>query len=252
MVRPKEQFQLLRSLLRHFGLGGALLFLRFNLGSLNAFRVPGIAHKITLRRGTSDLIVFKEIFLNREYDVPFSTAPKVIIDGGANIGLFAVLMKNRYPDSKVICIEPDPENFRLLKENLSNYSDVHFENTGLWNVDTKLKVYDKFANGKWGMIVEEDMESGNIAAMSVTSLLKKYDIEEVDVFKCDIETSEKQVFARDYDDWLPRMKWIIIELHDRIEPGCAKAFFNAINKCFKGYKFEISGENVVIENDNYR
>ena len=43
-------------------------------------------------------------------------------------------------------------------------------------------------------------------------------------------------------------KVIIIELHDRMEEGCAKAFFSAINKCYTKYSYSTLGENVIITN----
>jgi FkbM family methyltransferase len=170
-----------------------------------------------------------------------------MIDGGANIGLFTVLMKNRYPNAKIICVEPDPENFALLQRNVAPYSDVYCENCGLWGKDTQLKAYDKYGYGKCGIITEESAEEGNVAAISMGSLLKKYGVQTVDVLKLDIESSEKQVFGSGFEAWLPKVKTLIVELHDSTEAGCAKAFFEAIQQTFSGYKFSVQGENVIIE-----
>jgi hypothetical protein len=40
--------------------------------------------------------------------------------------------------------------------------DIYCENCGFWNKDTMLRVYDKYDIGKWEIIVEEDLEHGNI------------------------------------------------------------------------------------------
>ncbi|MCQ4062169.1 FkbM family methyltransferase, partial [Klebsiella pneumoniae] len=72
----------------------------------------------------------------------------------------------------------------------------------------------------------------------------------VDILKLDIETSEKAVFSAGFEVWLPKVKMIIIELHDWMEPDCAKPFFEAVNKCFKSYTYSMKGENTVIVNND--
>src|SRR5688572_33226136 len=74
---------------------------------LSKIRLPGIKEPILLRKDTSDLAIFDQVFLNGDYDVDFKFQPKTIVDAGANIGLFSIIMKNRFPEAKIICIEPD-------------------------------------------------------------------------------------------------------------------------------------------------
>jgi FkbM family methyltransferase len=226
---------------------GVILYIKFQLGYVSNIKIPGIKHRFSLRYGASDILVFYQLFLEKEYDINLDN-PSFIIDGGANIGLFAILMKNRYPQSVIVCVEPDPENFEILKKNTSLYDDIHCENCGIWNKKTKLKVYDKYKTGKWGIIVEEDSVNGNISAISINALLEKYSIAHIDVLKLDIETSEKKLFSDNFEAWLKQVKTLIIELHDWKEEGCSRTFFGAINKSFSKYKFSIKGENVIIEN----
>jgi FkbM family methyltransferase len=249
----KEDLKLLlRSCLRLGFARGLLLFARFKLGRVTGLRLAGIRHPFSLRAGTSDIPTFGQVFFAKEYDLDLPKAPQIIIDGGANIGLFALLMKNRYPEAKIICIEPDPENFSLLQKNTAPYPGISCENCGLWNRDTILKVYDKYDAGKWGMIVEEDPLRGNIPALAMSTLLKKHGIQRIDLLKLDIETSEKQLFASHYADWLPKVDTLVIELHDWMEPGCSRPFFQAINECFADYTLAIKGENIIIENKSQR
>lgn len=229
---------------------GFALWHKFYTGNYSNIKLPHIKHSIFLRANTSDIPAFLDVFLKDEYKIKFAQKPKIVIDGGANIGLFSIKMKNEFPDAKIIAIEPDLENFQLLQKNLLHYENIHYENCGIWYKDTKLKVYDKFDTGKWGMVVEEDLIDGNISAISIKSLLEKYAIENVDVLKLDIETSEKQLFSENYEDWLPKVKMIIIELHDWIEKGTSKPFFTAINKSFKNYSYSHCGENVIIVNED--
>ena len=226
------------------------LSFKFLVGNFSKVQLPYFKAPFYLRKNSSDFRTFIQIFLDNQYKINFDKKAKVVIDGGTNIGLFSIKIKNEIPNVKIICIEPDAENFLLAKQNLASYSNIYFENAGLWNEDTKLKVYDKHNCGKWGMVVEEDKINGTVDAISINSLLAKYDIDFIDVLKLDIESSEKQLFSKNYQDWLPKVKLIIIEFHDGFEKGCSKTFFEAINSTFKDYSLSIRGENIVIKNND--
>lgn len=208
---------------------------------------PGLKYPIHMRPKTSDSPTFGQVFVSNGYDISFPFEPKTIVDAGANIGLFTILYKNRFPDATVICLEPDPENFSILTKNLSLYKNVHLHNAGLWNKTCKLTVEDKFNLGKWGMVVRED-ESGPIAAFSVNNLMELYQLDQIDILKIDIESSEKWVFSNNAANWLSKVKVLILELHDFMEPGCAKALFDSLHQYMPEYKYAQKGENTIIYN----
>lgn len=244
-----KKIKLLGKFYLNYGfLNGLSLFIKFQSGAAKSIQLPGLKHPIFLRPEESDSRVFCDIFLDNQYNVRVNGA-KVIIDCGANVGLFTVLMKNRYPDAKIIAVEPDGDNFNQLQKNAEKYSDVHFENYGIWNRDTQLKVSDKFNRGKWGVVVEENEEEGNISGISISSLMKKHSIDIIDILKIDIEGSEKQIFSDNYEEWLPKVRKIVIELHDGFEEGCSRTFFEAVHKTIPRYKLHTTqSENLIIEN----
>jgi FkbM family methyltransferase len=236
---------------KNFGIiKGLALFYKFIFGKLNNLKIPGIKSRLWLRSGTSDVNAFYQIIIRKEYDIPFISNPEIIIDGGANIGLFALVIKSKFPDARVISIEPDQENFKVLQKNLAGYSDVYCENYGLWNKETNLKVYDKFEMGKWAMVVEESEKEDGIKAVSINKVMEMFSLNRIDILKLDIETSEKVLFRNNYENWLSKTKMIIIELHDCMEEGCSKPFFEAINKTFKSYSYAVEGENTIIINND--
>jgi FkbM family methyltransferase len=243
--------KLIIAFIKTFGLlNGLKIGLQFFFKSTNKLQLPGISSPLLLRKNTSDYGTFKQVFIDGEYNIQYGFVPKTIIDAGANIGLYSVMAKNKFADAQIICLEPDKENFETLQANLSNYKNIFFENAGLWNKDSMLKAYDKFESGKWGIVVEESLTEGNVKGLTVSTLLQKYNWQQIDVFKIDIETSEKIVFADNYETWLPKVKMLIIEFHDWIVPNTSKPFFEAINKCFKSYSFSSKGENVIIVNND--
>jgi FkbM family methyltransferase len=229
-------------------LKGIGLYLDIKFGRLSKIKIPGIKAPLFLRRDTTDVAMFDQVFLYDDYKINFSFEPKVIIDAGANIGFFSILMKNRFPDVKVICIEPGKKNCEVLKRNLSPYKNVKIVYAGLWNTVSKLNVIDKYKAGHSALVVEEDTANGKVLAVTIDSLMQTYGLEQIDVLKIDIETSEQELFLKNYEQWLPKVRMIIIELHDWLRPGCSRVFFEAINKTFNNYSYSVCGENTILEN----
>lgn len=66
------------------------------------------------------LWVAEEVLLEKVYQldvVPF--VPELILDLGANIGLFSLLAARAWPEASLVCVEPHPLTFEFLCENLA-------------------------------------------------------------------------------------------------------------------------------------
>ncbi len=251
MLKLKKAFAKFSKMMLLFGIfSGTRLYFQLWFKRLNKIKLPHVRYPFKLRADTSDVPTFQQVFVEGEYKIGFRTPPQRIIDAGANVGLFAIKMKNDFPDASIVCIEPDTDNFQIATQNLMPYSKIFLENAGLWSKDTKLKISDKFNLGKWAMVVEEDIQNGNIQTVSIPYLMQKYQWDYIDVLKMDIESSEKQLFSENYEMWLPKVKVLIIELHDWMEKGCSRTFFEAINKTIPRYTYSVMGENTIIVNDD--
>jgi FkbM family methyltransferase len=68
-----------------------------------------------------DILVAREIFLDRDYRVPVDLEPRTIADLGANTGISVRFLRAFYPSAKVVAAEPDPTNFERLKANTSGH-----------------------------------------------------------------------------------------------------------------------------------
>ncbi|MEP0368876.1 MAG: FkbM family methyltransferase [Cyclobacteriaceae bacterium] len=200
--------------------------------------------KVLVRRNTSDLAVYRQIFMDGEYDLVSFSDPKVIIDAGANIGLFTLAMNQRYPKAQFYCIEPMGENFAMLSKNLEGIESKHLINGALWSDSEELS-FKEDAMGQWGFRVERGGNDASISAFSMDDLMNQYRIEKIDILKIDIEGSEKEVFSKN-TDWLNRVNVLVIEVHDYLLEGCAQNVFEAVGK-FGDYKFSIAGENLVFD-----
>jgi FkbM family methyltransferase len=65
------------------------------------------------------LYIYKEIFVDRCYDLSFDRSAPVIVDIGANSGLFALRLKQLYPLAKIVCYEPFQPNFVQLENTIA-------------------------------------------------------------------------------------------------------------------------------------
>lgn len=230
---------------KKFGLTGNRLLLnaRKPKGEIISITLPNFRQPIYLRAQTSDIETFHKIFYNTEYNVPINFKPEVILDLGANIGLATVFFSNKYPDAKIFSVEPEKANFEMLLKNTQFNPNITCLNYGIWNRSTNLEIKSGYDN--WGFRVNEvDYENENtVAAISINKILEDYKLDHIDILKIDIEGSEKELFEKNIEKWLPKTKMIVIELHDEIKAGCSKSMFKAL--CNYNFDLSVIGENYV-------
>ncbi len=193
-----------------------------------------------------DKPIVDDIFVNEPYKLNLPDfQPKLILDCGGNIGCAAVYFADKYPDAQIYSIEPQKHNFKILQYNTLFYDNVHPINSALWGKETFIRVEDK-GYGVAGYMTVETTEDAPEAFKTVTvsKILRDSGFEEIDLMKVDIEGAEKEVFgAPDVDEWLSKVKILMIELHDRMKAGCSYEFFKAISKYHWHFKFR--GENLI-------
>lgn len=205
--------------------------------------LPGFKVPVLVRLGTSDIGAFNKIFLRKEYDIPLQLNPRLIIDGGANVGYASVFFANKYPRARIIAVEPEESNYRLLKENTSAYPNITPVKGALWYKETTLNIKSLPVDSKWDFKVEgADSKGGGQVKSFVLDKLSNH--EQIDILKLDIEGAEKEVFSQNYEIWLDKVKVIIVELHDHFKSGCSESLHSATD----GYGFRESkkGEHVIL------
>ncbi len=213
-----------------------------------------LKHPIHLRIPSSDVPTYRQVFIDKEYAFQVEKAPEVIIDAGANIGLASVYFANKYPGAKIIAIEPEQSNFDLLKQNTSPYPNIIPVQAALWNRNEEINLVDP-GLGKWGFMTDGKPASGAasdnvchpVKAMTVDRIIQDYGLGRVNILKVDIEGAEKEVFS-DTSAWIDAVDAIIVELHERMKPGCNRSFYVGSN----GFDHEWSqGENVYLSRDTF-
>jgi FkbM family methyltransferase len=198
-----------------------------------------LQYPVYARCGTSDLKVFDQIFASREYRCLEGLKEQgLIVDCGANVGYSAAYFLSVFPDSFVVAVEPDADNFDMLQRNLRPYKGRYMGiKAAVWPHAEKLRFKQSYIGlGKeWGRAVEpDDSNAGHqIETVDILGLIAHSPYKRASLLKIDIEGAERELFDKPPLPWLDLIDNIIIELHGDL---AKERFFNAI----KGKQYKIS------------
>lgn len=160
--------------------------------------------------------LWREIFVWGNYFFESRTERPVIIDAGSNIGMSVLFFKFLYPEAQIICFEPDPDSFEMLKRNIetNHFSNISIYNVALSNKEEPLTLYRSTSKGGVGHTTKTylRLEDKPIATQVISKKLSTFIETHVDFLKIDIEGAEYQVL-RDLKMKLPLVDRLVIEVH---------------------------------------
>lgn len=215
-------------------------------GKLSSARYSTTFH---LRPGTSDFYTFDQVFIQDQYKLDYPVEPRTIIDAGANIGLSSVYFSHRFPDAQVLAIEPDKANFAQLQQNCADYPRIKGLCAGVWSTDSYLKIINTEATNNSFRVVETVPDNiGAIPAVCIATLMQQQNWPVIDLLKIDIEGSEKEIFSTNFDAWLPQVRMLLVEVHDKMQMGSSAAVFGATSRY--NFSFEMRHENLIFINQD--
>lgn len=149
----------------------------------------GRRHPWILER-REDLTVLEEVYLDADYDMPIP-APSVIVDLGANFGASSVYFALRWPEARIISLEPSPELYARLQRNTARYPNI-----------TPLQYAAGAQNGVLPFIVSSSSVGGGffsaeagaevieVTVRGMQSLMAESGVSQIDLLKFDIEGAE--------------------------------------------------------------
>lgn len=209
------------------------------------FSFEPLGHRVSLRPGTSDFSVFRQVIMNGEYDIEVPFKPTVIIDVGANIGLASLYFHKRFPQATIYAMEPDLNNYSALQHQVEDVSEIRTFKVALWSQKEMVSLKSDGVDA-WGIRVEAGNKNADVQGVDLASFMREQHIDRIDLLKIDIEGAEVELFQADYSYWLTRTRMLLIELHENLRPGCEKIFLEAIKSI--RHRVERSGENLVVFN----
>jgi len=183
---------------------------------------------LTLRTYSTDPDVFRQVFLETQYELPPPAAGvSRIVDAGANIGLSSLYFLLRYPDATIVGLEPDPENHRFAVRNTRAFGDrCRIVQAALWTDESPLSLVR--GDAAWSTRVEVATDAvGHVIGMSLDDVLKSMGWQAADIVKLDIEGAELQVLTRQLTEPTPVACWAI-ELHSDEARQAFRALFDGV------------------------
>jgi FkbM family methyltransferase len=165
-----------------------------------------------------------EVWYEQVYTGKFFTpSPEdTIIDAGANIGLFSILIARAQPACRVFAFEPFDENFRLMQANLASASatNVYPFQIALSGESGTCEMSDGGTRSQDHRLVgTSSSKSATIPTASFAEVLDCTGPGPVALFKCDIEGSEYDLFRTAESRDIQRVRRFAIEYHNNIRPG---------------------------------
>jgi len=174
------------------------------------------------RGGFADTVV--EIWGLQEYTAHRFYSPKngdVILDIGANIGLFSIWVARQAPQARVFAYEPVAENYAALQTNLAGCAhSVRVHQAAVGATDGVGMMLDGGARSLDHRLTMASSDAGGeVRVVTLDQAVKETGGSPIDLLKVDIEGAELDMLAAASPSTLKRIRRVALEYHDNIRPG---------------------------------
>ena len=168
---------------------------------------------------------------------------KVIVDVGANVGFFSMMLRALYPKAKIYAIEPVPKIYNCLKDNLTFPLDKTF-NTAISDKEEALKMQFNDRESAFSYVIPSNDLAGrpqeslvDVKAVTLDKFCKDNKIGFSDILKIDTEGFEASVL-RGAKRILSKTKYLHIEISLEYNTNYT---FSEINSLLysKDYNFQL-------------
>ena len=172
--------------------------------------------RIKIRVRSTDLMALTNVWMINEYDVEdFEiNTNDIVIDIGAHIGLFSLLVSQLCKTGKILSFEPVSENFDLL---VSNLKLNHIKNILPFNmaVSKNSGRLDLFLNNDQSAhsIFSKSSESINVESTSLQKIFEEHKISSCKILKLDCEGAEYEIIDSLPSEYLDKIQNMVIEYH---------------------------------------
>jgi len=137
---------------------------------------------------------------------------QIIIDIGGHIGIYTLnAAKKVGTHGKVITIEPSPDNYRMLTNNImvNHLDNVTVINTALASSEGKGKLYLS-GSGRHSLMSKDKSEFVETSLTTLDHLVEKLGLPYIDTVKIDVEGSEMEVLKGSTNALKSKIKRLVI------------------------------------------
>jgi FkbM family methyltransferase len=183
----------------------------------------------------TQLLAFKEVFLDEEYRVGQDVSPRVIVDLGSNVGAALIYFRLRYPRARLIGVEADPVTFNRLQRNVAQFDGIEVVNAAV-APESGMTAFLRYPGHSWANSLIPLWGPTNVSvpvmAKSLDDIFDDYELTSIDLLKMDIEGAEWQVLPGFRQ--LDKVRTIIGEVH-RIDQEAPTALLG----CLSGFQVAV-------------
>ena len=180
------------------------------------FRYPAPIGRLRLHlrpNNGADAFTHSEVFEHQYYRLPLRFAPATILDLGANIGLSAIYFARLYPESRIACVEPVPENLKLLIRNLrENVVEADVIAAAIDAKDGVVAMEYGAADYGHKIAAAATSVSLEVPSVSVPSIMRRLGWDRIGLVKIDIEGHESVLLSQACQ-WLADVDALCVEYH---------------------------------------
>lgn len=169
-------------------------------------------------RDQADESVFAEIFKHREYKIADEAIvnTEIILDIGAHSGLFSIYSFALNSSAKIFAIEPEENNFQLLKthleeNNINTAEPIQAAIAGQTGYGT-LEISADSHNHVLTHEVSEN--SQKVKTYNFKDFCNQYKLKNISLVKMDIEGGEYEIFSQMMPEDFTMIKNIMMEYHN--------------------------------------
>lgn len=180
--------------------------------------LPGSSEKGTILIPKNEEFRIRHIFEDLEYRIPPQYLPSgtlTIVDIGANVGLFALYMKEIRPDCDIHCFEPVAQTQALLKKNIEVHQRITIHPYALSNFSGNRVINIHAANSGENSLKFDAAREGQfekIRVLDAAAAMNQIGLTYIDIMKIDTEGCEVEILES-LQAYLPYVGIIMTEYH---------------------------------------
>lgn len=177
-------------------------------------------HQVITFRGAPPFHILRDIWQHKVYThfYPINLpSPSIVVDIGANIGVFSLYSDYVWPHAKVLAYEPAPDNLENLRENIrlsGLESKISVQPFAVSDQDNSSMVFYIKKEGGWNSIFGDSRDVPiTVSTISMAKVLMDVNNQIIDFMKIDCEGAEYCILSGKMDMFRNFVKYIAMEYH---------------------------------------
>jgi len=167
------------------------------------------------KNDTNSWAPFYEVFIKNSYESDLVKLDKndVVLDLGANIGMFSLFAAKKV--KKIYSVEPLPETYYNLTQNLKHFSNVETFNNAIFSKGGEIEFNKNEVSGASSIFNKQhNFETVSVNAITFQDFISNNNIDRINYLKIDIEGAEFDLFENITEQFLENnIDKIFMEVH---------------------------------------